>query len=38
MLYRVEYTSTAMEYNVALEELRGYKVYLGAWVDDNEPE
>ena len=27
-----------MEFNVAFQELRGYKAELGAWVDDNEPE
>jgi len=38
MLYRVAYAPTAVEFNVALYELRGYKGELGAWVDDNEPE
>jgi len=38
MLYRVAYALTAEEFNVALEELRGYKAELDAWVDDNEPE
>jgi len=35
ILYRVTYAPTAAEFNVALEELRGYKAELGVWVDDN---
>jgi len=38
MLYRVTYAPTAAEFNVALEELRGYKAELSAWVNDSEPE
>lgn len=36
--YRIAYAPPAAKYNVALEELRGYKEELGAWVDNNEPE
>jgi len=38
MLYRVAYAPTAFEYNAALEELRCYKVDLGQWVEEHEPE
>lgn len=38
MLFRVAYAPTLGEYEVALAELRAYKVELGKWVEDNEPE
>ena len=38
MLYRVAYAPTAVEFNMALQELRGYKLELGAWVDGNKLE
>lgn len=36
MLYKVAYAPTVGEYNVVLEELRGYKEELRTWVEDNE--
>jgi len=38
MLYRVVYTLIVVEDNAAFKELRCYKVELGTWVHDNEPE
>ena len=37
VLYRVAYSPTIREYNVALQELRSYKFELLKWVEDNEP-
>ena len=38
MFYRVAYTPTVGEHNVALQELRCYKLELGTWVEENKPE
>ena len=38
MLYRVAHDPTLLEYNVATQELRSYKLKLAKWVDENEPE